>query len=129
MEPAKPLQGYDEIAVHYSRRNQFTGGIAFDLPSAEKIELEFPAKYLNLLPSRKMWQLETGPILFCGQGDLSALGGAILSSLLPYFVHANRFDRADFSPDFPFAKGMSPRCSNVRSGGMCCQVKLLVGDV
>jgi hypothetical protein len=128
VEKAKSVCTYEEIAEHFSRRDIFTCLITIDFSMAGKIELEFPVKHLNLLPSRQMWQLETGPILFPWQVDFVPLPGNTVADFLPYFAHANRFDCADFSPDFPFPQGMSLRASSAKRGKIPCHVQLLVND-
>ena len=122
MDAAKSVQDYEEIAEHFSRQDFFTCRVTIDSAIAEKMELEFPVKHLNLLPSCQMWQLETGPILFPLRGDsVNTVAG-----FLPYFVHANRFDCADFSPDFPFPQEVSLRALSGRMGKISCQLQLLV---
>lgn len=127
-EPGLPLQGYKEIESHFSRGGRFTGLVTIDLAAAGKIEMEFPVKHLNLLPSCKQWQLESGPVRFLKQGEPVALSGEFITDLLPCFVHANRFDCAEFYPDFPFASGARTRSVTAKKGKVCCQVQLLVGD-
>jgi hypothetical protein len=127
MEPGLPLRDYADIAAHCSRRGYFTGLVTIDLPIAGRIEMEFPVKHLNLLPSRKQWQLESGPVLFLKQGESKPLSGNVLADLLPYFVHANRFDCAEFYPDFPFASGAAYRSAKAKKGKVRCRVQLLSG--
>lgn len=124
MDGAKFVRDYEEIAEHFSRQDSFSCRITIDSTSAEKMELEFPVKHLNLLPSRQMWQLETGPVLFPRQGD----SANTVAGFLPYFVHANRFDCADFSSDFPFPPGASLRASSGKAGKIPCQLQLLVNN-
>jgi hypothetical protein len=128
-EPAKSLSDYDEIAEHYFHRDIFTCIITTQFPGTGKIELEFPVKHLNLLPKCKMWQLETGPVLFLKQGFSFAEADETLTDLLSYFVFVNRFDSAEFFPDFPFGQGAVPRAPDAVTGDIRCQVKLLVGNV
>ena len=128
VEPAKTLQDYDEIAIHYSHRNHFTSLITLDLAADGKMELEFPIKHLNLLPSRKMWQVETGPVLF--MDPIRALSGSDtwMADLLPCFLHFNRVDRAEFSPDFPFAQRRKSRWVNSNSRTIDWQVRIFVNS-
>ena len=128
VEPAKALQGYEEIAEHYSRRDRFTGLITIGLAAGGSVELEFPINHLNLLPSCAVWQLETGPVLFVKPGCEMASIGESLSGFLPCFVHSNRGDSAEFSSDFPFICGKSLRSRQAKSKKICCQVQLLVSD-
>ena len=128
MEPAKLLYGYDEIAQHYSQRDQFSCLISIDIAYGGKIELEFPLKHLNLLQSQKMWQFETGPVLFLKQDNFQTLSEVETTDLLPCFVHCNRFDIAEFSVDFPFSQGMTIRTSSAKSRNIGCRVQLLGTD-
>lgn len=127
MEPGLPLKGYEDIEASYSRGERFTCLVIIDLPVTGRIEMEFPVKHLNLLPSRKQWQLESGPVLFLKRGESTPLSGDVLADLLPYFVHANRFDCAEFYPDFPFASGADHRSARAKKGKVRCRVQLLAG--
>jgi hypothetical protein len=128
-EPAKSLSSYEDIATHYFHGNMFTCMISQSLPGDEIIELEFPVKHMNLLPKRKMWQLETGPVLFLKSDNSSPMIHEAFTNLLPYFVFANEFDNAEFYPDYPFAQGTTFRARNAVSADIRCQVKLLVADL
>jgi hypothetical protein len=127
-EPAKSLRDFDQIEERFSRRERFNGLISIELPIRGRVELEFPVKHMNLLPSRKMWQLETGPVLFPKRGGEGDFRHSTLD-LIPYFLHANRFDSVDFSPDFPFPLGKTSRSDNARKGNIHCQLQLLVGEM
>lgn len=110
--------------MHYLRRDHFTCLISIDISSGDVIELEFPLKHMNLLPSRKKWQFETGPILFLKANEIETLHELEAAMLLPCFVHGNRFDRVDFFPDFPFPREYSPWSRNVKSRTRICRVQL-----
>ena len=128
VEPAQALVGYAEIAGQYSQRNYFTGLITIDLATSGKLELEFPINHLNLLPSRAMWQLETGPVLFVKEDPAPLSTRDSVGALLPCFVHSNRSDRAEFTPDFPFSGGTTPRSANAKISTFNCQVQLLASS-
>ncbi len=129
MQPAKLLLTYDEIAKHYFQRDHFTCLISISIGAGGTIELEFPIKHLNLLPSRRMWQFETGPIIYLKNDQIDAFHEFSVADLLPYFVHCNRFDSAEFFPDFPFSCGSTMRSANVKSRKLGCQVKFFGSDI
>jgi hypothetical protein len=125
LEPARMLSGYDEIAECYEQRAKFTGLITIEHPAGGTSELEFPVTHLNLLPSRAMWQLETGPVLFLKKDHALPSAGELLADLVPCFVHANRSDSAEFSPNFPFARERSSRVASAGARIISCRVQLL----
>ena len=128
LEPAKLLSSYDEIAWHFLQRDQFSCMISIDIANGSKIELEFPIKHLNILNSQKLWQFETGSVLFLKQDKFEILNEVEATDLLPCFVHCNRFDAAEFSIDFPFSQEISVRTSSAKSKNIGCRVQLLVTD-
>ena len=127
-ESASAARHYDDIASHYFLRDHFTGLITINLPEGGKVEMEFPVKHLNLWPERKRWQLETGPVLFVKQPGELASGGIDLADLLPCFVHANRLDAVEFSPDFPFPRYWSSRMTRAGAQRLPCTLQMLVSD-
>jgi hypothetical protein len=126
MEAAETLQSYNEVAQHYVRGDVFTCLITIMDSAKGRLELEFPVKHLNLLQGRQIWQMETGPILFPCASEYIPSESSQLSDFLPYFVHANKHDCADFSPDFPFLKIASQRGLMAYGGVKQCKVQLLV---
>ncbi len=90
------------------------------------MELEFPIKHINLLPSDKMFQAETGPILFADPVEVSAHIPEYLRDLVPGFVHFNRFDQAEVSLDFPFGRRRSQRRCEMPVKTVNCNITLLV---
>jgi len=123
--PAKSLCTYEDIAKHYFQRDHFTCLISIDIDADRTIELEFPIKHLNLLPIRKMWQFETGPILYLKRDLIGTFYDLSVTDLLPCFVHCNRFDNAEFFPDFPFQLGTTRRSGGFKSRNLGCKVQLL----
>ena len=94
---------YENIHKHYMELAEFTCKMAFSSRPGWRAELEFPIKHINISPEKRMFQIETGPVLMVNQSALSSSGKIdLLDMLMPSFVHFNRFDRADFYFDFPY---------------------------
>jgi hypothetical protein len=128
VESAKVVGDFEEIAFYFDRRSRFSGKISHNLSSGGTVELEFPIKHINLLPGQRLWQVETGPVLFfdCCWELIGEHG--LMSNVLPCFIHFNRLDRIELTPDFPLGKRI---CSGQKwspSRVVNCSVQLLVGD-
>jgi hypothetical protein len=78
MEQGKPIVGQTEL------RDQSTGRIAV---------LEYPVKTINWHRDKKLWQVDTGPVLL---PDLTVPPDAWPQTIQLAYIAFNRFDRADF---------------------------------
>jgi hypothetical protein len=124
-EPAKLLESYDDIERHYLCRDHLTCLLTIVMNSGSILELEFPIKHMNILPSQKRWQFETGSVLFLKESDIQNLDALELKTLLPCFIHCNRFDQADISQNYPYPKIYSSRFSRGGNRTISCKVHLL----
>jgi len=82
-------------------RLDLSGKIEYETQSGYVVEIEFPVKHINFIKRKKIWQMETGPILFAGR-SIDNTPVKIIESLCPCFVHANSFDKVFITTDFPF---------------------------
>jgi hypothetical protein len=127
-ENAKRIEIGEDIANHYLNCSEFSCLIKIPLPGDRRLELEFPVKHINLEPASKIFQVETGPILFVNPEYLSAEKPDLLKKLIPCFIHFNSFDRADFTFDFPYGVRKPSRRGKMMVEEMKCDIQLLVSD-
>lgn len=116
-EKAQAVIDYDSIENTFDD-NQFSGTIELQLDSTT-FKMEFPIYHMNVKPSEKKWQAETGPVLMPQIGAKSKKW-----NYYPCFIHFNRFDRVDIFYDFPFGnRSMKSKQQGVFRG-VDCKLKL-----
>ena len=94
-EKARIVEKFYDIKSLFSR-NRFSAKIFFKMDSYD-INLEFPIYHINIKKKNKMWQVETGPILFpLIEKD------KVSPKHIPSFIHFNSFDKLDICYDYPF---------------------------
>ena len=96
MVSAKKVKNYDEIEEIFFDNN-FTARVKIEY-SDYKISVEFPVNHINIKPEIKMWQVETGPLLFPILESVMPIN----LELLPSFIHFNSFDKLDVFYDYPY---------------------------
>jgi hypothetical protein len=116
--PAKAVKNYEEIEeVFYD--NNFTARAQIEYYGLS-CSVEFPVNHINVKPEIKMWQVETGPVLF------PIFEVDVLSDLelLPCFTHFNNFEKLDIFYDYPF----SSRSDQLKNKGIMqdinCKIEL-----
>ena len=129
LEPAKLLESYEDIEKHYLGRDHLTCLLSIGINSGLILELEFPVKHMNIWPSQKRWQFETGSVLFLKAPDILNLDELKLAMLLPCFIHCNRFDQAEIFPNYPCPSIYSSRSGRGESRKISCQVQLLGSNI
>lgn len=69
-----------------------------------KAVMEYPITTMNVEPEKKVWQVDTGPVLFM---DFAAAGDRRIEKLVPAFIVFNRWDHAEMAlrAPTPLAKG------------------------
>ena len=94
--PVKAVKNYDEIEEAFYDNN-FTAKVQIEHYGLN-CSVEFPVNHINVKPEIKMWQVETGPVLF------PILENTVPSDLelLPSFTHFNSFEKLDIFYDYPF---------------------------
>jgi hypothetical protein len=127
-EDAKRVGAGEDLAGYYMFHDDFICLIKLPLPGNRTVELEFPVKHLNFHPISKMFQVETGPILFIKEECFSTENFDILSGLIPSFIHFNSFDRAEFSLDYPYGVRKSSRRGKMMIEEVDCDIQLWVAN-
>lgn len=72
--------------------------------------------------------VKSPPYMFQVAAGVLASSSIALADLLPYFVHANRLDAVEFSPDFPFPRHWSSRSAHAGTQCLSCTMQLLAND-
>ena len=115
-EEAFLLADFTDIANFFDC-NSFSAKISLKMNN-KIIIIEFPIIHLNIKPQARLWQVETGPVLFPIINNKSNLFG-----YLPSFVHFNCFENIDIFYDFPFGI-RSKTLDNGIMNGFPCKIKL-----
>jgi len=116
--PARSVVNYDEIE-NFFYENNFT--VKIQVESLDfNYSLEFPVNHINIKPEKKMWQVETGPILMPNfeekeAGDLE---------LLPCFFHFNSFYKLDVFYDYPFGFRRSQTINKGIMQSIDCKIEI-----
>ena len=118
-EEARIVETFDDIKALFSS-SHFSAKIFFNLAGYEMI-LEFPICHFNIKPKDKIWQVETGPILFPIIDKEDSF-----PRHLPSFVHFNSFDKIDICYDYPFRSRSINMPNKGIVSGFPCRVQLFV---
>jgi hypothetical protein len=94
-EPAWKIAGYDEFEASF-QNNSFSAKIYLNIGEYDAY-LEFPINHSNVKSDIRMWQIETGPVLFpVITKDCNSF------EYLPSFVHFNDLEKLDVFYDYPY---------------------------
>ena len=116
-EKATPIKSFDDINAFF-KKNRFSAKVLFNIKN-DVIVLEFPIYHINLKNETKMWQVETGPILFpMVEKDGSSL------HYMPGFVHFNSFKKLDIFYDYPYGVRSINLFNKGILAGFPCSIKL-----
>jgi len=104
------LKDFDDIDFHFQQCNSISAHVSYGLGKDCQIEIEFPIKHINIQKERRLFQIETGPILIPSEplaDRLSAMQGYSFDTA---FVHFNRLDSAEFILNAPTCVGQETIC-------------------
>jgi len=110
-ESAYEIKEFDEIKSSLSK-NSFTAKVIFTSDHST-YNLEFPVNHINIKSKSKIFQVETGPVLFPVMSNDKL-------ELLPSFLHFNVSNRIDIFYDYPFGI----RTSEAIVKNYPCQIQL-----
>ncbi len=121
-ETAKTIYDYDEIEGLY-RFNDFTAKVTLKNNVNVFTQMEFPINHINVMRKEKMWQVETGHILFPVPEYLNTNP----IRLIPSFAHFNSLKSIDVFCDYPFGY----RSKDMQNKGvyedLSCEIELYAG--
>jgi hypothetical protein len=101
---AAVLKNFDDIEFHFQNHNTMTACMCYETKQNLQIEIEFPIKHINIQSEKKLFQVETGPILIpFDPPRQSEVKGHF--SFNTAFVHFNRSDCAEITLNIPTCVG------------------------
>ena len=116
-ESAYKINGYDEFENLFPNSN-FSAKINLII-GEYTAHLEFPINHVSMKPEFRMWQIETGPVLFPVMTKKENF-----FEYLPSFVHFNNLEKMDIFYDYPFGN----RSVNMQGKGVVedfpCSIEL-----
>ena len=95
-EKAITINNFNDIKKSF-KKNCFSAKVFFDFDKYY-VNLEFPIRHININPSIKMWQVETGSILFPFINNNNEF------DFIPSFAHFNSFNKIDIFYDYPYGE-------------------------
>jgi len=82
--------------INYFNQSFFVARLRLKNFKNTNVSIEFPINHINVSKKLKIWQVETGPVLF------PICDGKEEKKLLPSFIMFNSFDQADVFYDYPY---------------------------
>lgn len=104
------LKDFDDIDFHFQQHNSMSARMCYETQQHIQIEIEFPIKHINIQRERRLFQVETGPILIPSEtldDRLSEDQGCFFNTA---FVHFNRLDSAEITLNVPTCIGEETIC-------------------
>ena len=99
------LKDFYDILFHFQKHNSMSARMSYETQQRFQIEIEFPIKHINLQREKRLFQVETGPILFPSEPlgyRLSEERGCFFNTA---FIHFNRLDSAEITLNVPTCIG------------------------
>lgn len=107
---AAVLKDFDDIVLHFQQHNSMSAFMSYETKQNDRIEIEFPIKHVNIQREKRLFQVETGPILIPSappSDRLSEEKGGFFSTA---FVNFNRLDCAEIALNTPIWIGQESIC-------------------
>lgn len=104
------LKDFDDIDFYFQQHNSISAHISYELGQVCQIEIEFPIKHINIQKERRLFQVETGPILIPSEPPVDRRSAVQGYSFDTAFVHFNRLDSAEFTLNVPTVVGQETMC-------------------
>lgn len=127
-EAATLIENFRDIEIDYQKLSSFSAIIKIPLADNRWIESEFPVKHINLLSSREIIQVETGPVLFADTLKLMGQSNDVFNELIPSFVHFGNMDSAWFSLDYPYCVRKTTKRGRPKIVAVNCKIRLMVNN-
>jgi len=108
---ATVLKNYDDIEFHFLNHSAMTACICYETGQNLQVEIEFPIKHINIQREKRLYQVETGPILIPFGPPSEMLSKArVQDHFHVAFVHFNRSDFAEITTHTPTCTGQELKC-------------------
>tara|TARA_X000000368_G_C23022562_1_gene708678 strand:+ start:182 stop:895 length:714 start_codon:yes stop_codon:yes gene_type:complete len=108
---------YISMKSHF-KKNNFSAKIKLNI-NKSVFFLEFPINHFNINSKKKMWQAETGPVLFPFE-----IKNKNSFKFLPTFVHFNSFDKVEVFYDYPFGNRLEKFHNNKIIQKFKCKINI-----
>ena len=126
---AAVLKDFDSIDFHFRNHSTMTARMCYDTKPNLQIEIEFPIKHINIQREKRLFQVETGPILIPSEppsGRLSKVKGQYYFNIA--FVHFNRSDCAEITLNMPTFIGQETICFTPQVKKLNTKIVLMVDN-
>jgi hypothetical protein len=125
---ATVIKDFDDIDFHFKRHNSMSAFISYETLQHYQIEIEFPIKHINIQRERKLFQVETGPILIPSEAPTDWLSEGQSCFFKTAFIHFNRLDRAEITFNVPTCIGQETICFFSQVKKLNTQIILMVDN-
>lgn len=102
---AAVIKDFCDIDFHFQHHNPMSAFISYETRQDCQIEIEFPIKHINIQREKRLFQVETGPILIPSEKPADRLSEGQGYSLNTAFIHFNRLDCAEVTLNVPTCIG------------------------
>jgi len=99
------LRDFDDIEFHFQQHNSMSACMSYETQQNYLIEIEFPIKHINIQQEKRLFQVETGPILIPPETLADMLSEEQGCCFNTAFVHFNRLDSAEITLNVPTCIG------------------------
>ena len=99
------LRDFDEINFYFQHHKSISALISYSLGQDCRIEIEFPIKHINIQKERRLFQVETGPVLIPVKLPADSPSTLEEYTFDTAFVHFNHLDGAEFTKSVPTPVG------------------------
>lgn len=100
------LHDFAAIDQHFDKNSRFSARITLPQKDATVVEVEFPVKHINMQKARRLFQIETGPILFPTRIRSGWHSDGSMPDFNPAFIHFNCFDWIEVTLNVPTRAGL-----------------------
>lgn len=125
---AAVLNDFDDIDLHFQQHNPMSTYMSYETPKHCQIEIEFPIKHINIQRERRLFQVETGPILIPSEAQDDWLSEEQRFFFKTAFVHFNRLDCTEITLNVPTDIGQETICFFSQVKKLNLQIVLMVDN-
>lgn len=127
-EAAILLHDFEAIEQHFDKHSPLSARATFIRDGATNIEIEFPVKHINLQRARRLFQVETGPVLFPTEIPPAWNAGNSMPEFNPAFIHFNKLDEIEVTLKVPVRAGLRSTRFYSETRKLQAQVSLLASN-
>ena len=98
---AAVLKDFDDIDLRFQQHNSISAYMSYETAQHGRLEVEFPIKHMNIQKERRLFQVETGPILVPSEVPADSPSYGKRFSFNTAFIHFSCFDCAEITLNVP----------------------------